>query len=103
MDRSNILLPWIKIGKNHGYLDDNNCWLRRTIDDKTVKCIISYAIGGFGQIPENLYWARMVNNALIDKDFTSLQDAQNYVDEQIVKNGYIPLTQEQWDKYQLLV
>lgn len=35
--------------------------------------------------------------------FTSLEDAKNYLDKILLNEGYVFLTQEQWDKLSILI
>lgn len=43
-----------------------------------------------------------VNSNLRIKEASSLHDAKKWLDEDLIKNGYILLTEEQFEKYSLL-
>ena len=90
-------------------------WL--ILDHMPGKCLlngkqiimISYRIEGWGNSPSNKYWVRFkrydVLGALpyFSDDFSSLDVANDAADRYLVMNGFTFLTEEQWDKYKLLV
>jgi|SRR5271165_4435095 len=102
MNKSKYLSPWTESTLVEFEKRRAKVWARFSLVSGRANVV--YVDNGFGGVPENKYWGRGYELVYgLSKDFTSLYDAQNYIDKELSKSGYVFLTQEQWDKYQLLI
>lgn len=88
--------PWIDLG---------NVWVKqRLISDDTY---LSYSHGyPNGIMIRNIISIIMQSDMFYtynNQIFNILEDAQAYEDKRLIDDGFIFLTQEQWDKYQILI
>jgi len=95
MDKENLLSPWLPYTGDVPEIIIFVRWYLRDNSD-TWSAWVAYN-------PNEMYGSKYYGAGPKSIKFSSLDEGKKLYDKELVKLGYVFLTQEQWDKYMLLV